>query len=82
MTHPYIISYGLYLYFSSRSIRLIAKCLESVIRRSHVAIWKWVQKYSDRTDRFVTPRHLVREILFVDETLLKIDGQDYFIGYG
>ena len=40
-----------------------------------------VQKYSDRTDRFVTPRHLVRDI-FVDETLLKIDGQDYFIGYG
>jgi putative transposase len=80
-THPAIISYGLYLYFSSRSLRLAAKCLESVIRRSHVAIWKWVQKYSDCTDRFVTPRRLVREI-FVDETLLKIDGQDYFIGYG
>jgi transposase-like protein len=29
-------------------------------------------------DRFVTPRHLVREI-FVDETLLKIDGQDYWL---
>jgi transposase-like protein len=34
--------------------------------------------YSDRTDRFVTARHLVREI-FVDETLLKIDGQDYWL---
>jgi transposase-like protein len=72
-THPAIISYGLYLYFSSRSFRLAAKCLESTtIRRSHVAIWKWVQKYSDRTDRFVTPRRLVRDV-FVDETLLKID---------
>ena len=67
-THPAIISYGLYLYFSSRSLRLAAKCLESIIiRRSHVSIWKWVQKYSDCADSFVTPRHLVREI-FVDET--------------
>jgi putative transposase len=77
-THPAIISYGLYLYFSSRSLRLAAKCLEPTIRRSHVAIWKWVQKYSDRIGRFVTPRHLVRDI-FVDETLLKIDGQDYWL---
>ena len=77
-THPAIISYGLYLYFSSRSLRLAAKCLEPTIRRSHVAIWKWVQKYSDRIGRFVTDRHLIRDI-FVDETLLKIDGQDYWL---
>src|SRR5919108_3723359 len=77
-THPAIISYGLYLYFSSRSFRLAAKCLESTIKRSHVAIWKWVQKYSDSADRFVTARHIVREI-FVDETLLKINGQDYWL---
>ena len=77
-THPDIISYGLYLYFSSRSLRLAAKCLEPATRRSHVAICEWVQKYSDRTYRFVTARHLVREV-FVDETLLKIDGQDYWL---
>ena len=74
---PAIISHGLYLYFS-RSLRLAAKCLESVIIRSRVAIWKWVQEYCDRTDRFVTARHLVRKI-FVDETLVKIDGQDYWL---
>jgi hypothetical protein len=52
---------------------LAAKCLSAaaVTERTHVAIWKWVQKYSAiaadgfRTDR----RGLVREILFVDETL-------------
>jgi putative transposase len=77
-TSPAIISYGLYLYFSSRSLRLAAKCLESIITRSHVAIWKWVQKYSDCADRFVTARHIVREI-FVDATLLKINGQDYWL---
>jgi transposase-like protein len=77
-THPAIISYGLYLYFSSRSLRLAAKCLESVIKRSHVSIWKWVQKYSDCTNRFITDKRLVKEI-FVDETLLRIDGQDYWL---
>jgi putative transposase len=77
-THPAIISYGLYLYFSSRSFRLAAKCLESIITRSHVAIWKWVQKYSNCDDRFITARYIVREI-FVDETLLKINGQDYWL---
>ena len=77
-THPAIISYGLYLYFSSRSLRLAAKCLESVIKRSHVSIWKWVQKYSDCANRFMIDRRLVKEI-FVDETLLRIDGQDYWL---
>jgi hypothetical protein len=48
----------------------LAKCLESrTIRRSHVAIWKWIQKYSDCDDRFISDRSLVKEI-FVDETLL------------
>lgn len=78
-THPAIISYGLYLYFSSRSFRLASKCLESTtIRRSHVAIWKWIQKYSDCADRFISDRSLVKEI-FVDETLLRIDGQDCWL---
>jgi hypothetical protein len=57
---------------------MAAKRLESVIKRSHhVSIWKWVQKYSDcGANRFMTDRRLVKEI-FVDETLLKIDSQDY-----
>jgi hypothetical protein len=38
---------------SSRSFRVAAKCLESIIKRSDVAIWKWVRKYSDCADRFI-----------------------------
>jgi putative transposase len=77
-THPAIVRYGIYLYFSSRSFRLAAKCLSAavMIERTHVAIWKWVQKYSSLADRFRIDRRLVRRI-FVDETLLRIDGQDY-----
>jgi len=71
-TTPAIISYGLYLYFSSRSFRLAAKSLAPIKKRSHVAVWNWVQKYSSLVDRFRIDRHNVKEI-FVDETLLKID---------
>ena len=78
-TDQAIISYGLYLYFSSRSFRLAARCLSSVIKRTHVAIWKWVQRYSKlAADRFRIKRHAVKKI-FVDETLLKVDGHEYWL---
>lgn len=78
-TDPAIIRYGLYLYFSSRSFRLAAKCLSSVVKRTHVSLWKWVQKYSERAaDRFRIARRQVKKI-FVDETLIKIDGQAYWL---
>src|SRR5579884_2299373 len=77
-THPAIIRYGLYLYFSSRSFRLAARCLSSIIKRSHVSIWKWVQKYSGLADKWSVNKRAVKEI-FVDETLLQIDGQDYWL---
>jgi putative transposase len=77
-TSPAIIVYGLYLYFSSRSYRFASKSLEPMAKRTHVSIWKWVQKYSKLADRFKVNRHLVKEI-FVDETLLKINGQHYWL---
>lgn len=79
-TDPAMIRYGLYLYFSSRSFRLAAKCLEPVMKRSHVAVWKWVQKYSDMAekDRFRIDKRQIKKV-FVDETLLKIDGQEYWL---
>ena len=61
-THSAIISYGLYLYFSSRSLRLAAKRLESTTIRSQV----------------MSDRCLVKEI-FVDETLLRVDGHDFWL---
>ncbi len=77
-TDPTIIAYSLYLYFNSRSYRLASKSLEPIIKRTHVSIWKWVQKYSNIADRFVIAKCRVKEI-FVDETLLKINGQDYWL---
>jgi putative transposase len=77
-TNPAIIAYGLYLYFSSRSYRFASKSLEPIIKRTHVSIWKWVQKYSRLADRFKVNRRLIKEIL-VDETLLKVNGQAYWL---
>jgi hypothetical protein len=67
-THPGIIMYGLYLYFNSRSYRLASKSLEPLKKRTHVAIWKWVQKYASFQDRFRVKKNMIKEI-FVDETL-------------
>ena len=78
-THPSIVSYGMYLYYSSRSFRLAAKCLSSFMaKRSHVAIWKWVQRYAFLADRFRIDRRKIRQV-FVDETLVKIDGLEYWL---
>ncbi|HEY7573098.1 MAG TPA: DDE-type integrase/transposase/recombinase [Nitrososphaeraceae archaeon] len=75
-------SYGLYLYYSSRSFRLAAKCLSSsfMVKRSHVTIWKWIQRYAFlATIRFTIDKHKIRQILIVDETLVKIDGLEHWL---
>jgi transposase-like protein len=73
-----MIAYGLYLYFNSRSYRLVSKSLEIITRRSHISIWKWIQRFSQYADKFRVNRHLVKEV-FVDETLLEINSQDYWL---
>src|ERR1043166_4331996 len=75
-TNPSIIAYGLYLYFNSRSYRFASKSLEPITKRTHVSIWKWVQKYASLTDRFVIGGRRIKDV-FVDETLLKINGENY-----
>jgi transposase-like protein len=76
-TQPAIITYSLYLYFSSRIYRFAYKSLEPIIKRTNVSIWKRVQKYSRLADRFKVNIHLIKEIL-VHETLLKINGRAYY----
>ena len=77
-TNSAVIAYGIYLYFNSRSYRCTSKSLEYIIKRSHVSIWKWVQKNASIADYFRVRKHKVKEI-FVDETLIQIDGKDYWL---
>jgi putative transposase len=70
------ISYGLYLYFLGLSFRNASKALTSriIIKRSHVSIWKWVQKY--KPQKISQKRRKVSEFI-IDETQIKV-GNNYF----
>jgi len=65
-------------YFSSLSLRRASHVLEPIIKRSHVAIWKWIQKYSFVLDSFDVDKHDVNSI-FIDETEINVRAK---LGYG
>ena len=52
--------------------------MEPILKRTYVSLWKWVQRFADCADRFIVNRHSVKQIL-VDETLVKIDGIEYWL---
>jgi putative transposase len=67
-----VILYALYLYFLGLSFRSTSKAIQPLFgeegKRSHVAVWKWVQRFN--------PRHLYRckriSAFLIDETMLQI----------
>jgi putative transposase len=71
-TKPKDIAYGLYLYFLGLSYRNTAKALSRFVHRSHVSVWKWVQKYKPK--RVSSKRKKINEFI-VDETLIKIGSE-------
>ena len=46
------IDYGLYLYFLGLSLRNVVKALSylNIVKRSHVTIWNWIQKFHPKKD--------------------------------
>ena len=62
---------ALYLYFLGLSTRSVSKAMNFLheVKRSHVAIWKWIQKYHPK--RIASKRKKIEEYL-VDETLIKV----------
>ncbi len=69
------IGYGLYLYFLGLSYRNTAKALSSRFKkRSHVSIWKWIQKY--RPEKIFCKRRKISGFI-VDETQIRV-GNKYF----
>ena len=67
------VGYGLYLYFLGLSYRNTSKALSRFVKRSHVSIWKWIQKY--RPKRIMRKRKRTTEFI-IDETMIKI-GSNY-----
>jgi putative transposase len=69
------IAYGLYLYFLGLSFRNASKALSSrIIKRGHVAIWKWVQHY--KPERISFKRRKISKFI-IDETQIRV-GNKYF----
>src|SRR5215218_6790785 len=68
------IGHGLYLYFLGLSTRNVAKALSflHIVKRSHVAIWTWIQKY--QTKRISSKRKRISEFI-VDETAIKASSE-------
>jgi putative transposase len=66
---------ALYLYFLGLSTRGVAKAMFFLhkVKRSHVAIWNWIQKHNHQ--RISSKRKKISEYI-VDETILKI-GSEY-----
>ena len=67
------IGYGLYLYFSGLSLRRTSQRLSCFIKRNHVSVWNWIQKY--KPQRISSRRRRISEYI-VDETLIKV-GSEY-----
>jgi putative transposase len=70
--------YGVYLYYCCNSLVRASRALEPWVKRSHVSIWRWVQRLAPICDRFDVDRKLVRTI-FVDETMIKIRGRQAWV---
>ncbi len=70
------IGYGLYLYFLGLSLRNVVKALSflHIVKRSHVAIWNWIQKFHPQ--RISSTRRKKVSGYIVDETLIKV-GSEY-----
>jgi putative transposase len=66
------IGYGLYLYFlglSTRNVANRALSFLNIVKRSHVAVWKWIQKYNPQ--KILSRRKKIAEFI-LDETQVKV----------
>ncbi|MFQ6075316.1 MAG: hypothetical protein ACE5Z5_04165 [Candidatus Bathyarchaeia archaeon] len=75
-TPPAIILYGAYLVFEGLSLRAASRALEPLIKRSHVALWKWVQGLAPLEGLFRARRITC---FLVDETMVRIRGEEAWV---
>src|SRR5215208_3400794 len=66
------IYYALQLYSSGLSLRKTSQHLSLIIKRNHVSVWNWIQKYKPK--KILQKRNKIQEFI-VDETLLKVGNQ-------
>jgi putative transposase len=65
--------YALKLYSSGLSLRRTSQHLSLIVKRNHVSVWNWIQKYKPK--KIFQKRNKIQEFI-VDETLIKVSN-DY-----
>jgi putative transposase len=66
------IYYALHLYFSGLSLRRASEHLFPFIKRNHVSVWNWIQRFKPK--KILQNKRKVSEFI-IDETLLKVGNQ-------
>ena len=64
--------YALQLYSSRLSLRKTSQRLSPIIKRNHVSVWNWIQKY--KPEKIIQKKKKVMEFI-IDETLLKVSNE-------
>jgi putative transposase len=70
-------NYGLYLYFLGLSYGNTSKALTQFVKRSHVAVWKWIQRY--KLKKIARKRERISGFV-LNETIVKIGSAYMWIG--
>ena len=72
------IGYGLYLYFLGLSTRNVTKALSflHIVKRSHVSIWNWIQKYKPHK---ISAKRTKTSEFIVDETAIKAGSELFWL---
>ena len=68
------VCHGLCLYFSGLSLRRTPERLAFLVKRNHVSIWNWFQKYRPQKLPYCRRRRISEYL--VDETPIKV-GSEY-----
>ena len=66
------VGYGLYLYFSGLSLRKASERLACFVKRNHVSIWNWIQKYNPQK---IASRKKKADGFVVDEAVVKVGSE-------
>jgi len=77
-TSQLYIESSLYLYFLGLSTRGVSKAMFFLnkVKRSHIAVWKWIQKYPLK--KIISKRKRISEFI-VDETLVKVGSEHIWL---
>ncbi len=67
----------LYLSFSGLSLRKASDRLSIFIKRNHVSLWNWIQKY--KPQKISSRRRMILEYI-IDETMIKVGSEFIWLG--